>query len=163
MATYKRNFSREFFKQGQGLAHFLYSIWLFTRSDLKTIVGPSTAFGVSNAFAVSAYSLQPPVTCLTQLLAVFKVTTMVAFWVWINLLPSVIDNQISSKAISEDAANKPWRTLPSRRMTPKQAGALRIPLYACAFIASWRLGGPAAMHNTCWLGQMVPSSWWLRY
>ncbi|RDL40283.1 uncharacterized protein BP5553_00262 [Venustampulla echinocandica] len=124
------------------LSHYVYSIWLFTRSDLKTIVGPSTAFGMSNALVASAYSLYLPLALdLTKPSTFFRVTAMVAFWAWINLLPHAIDNQLSPKAISEDACNKPWRTLPSNRMTPKQAGALRIPLYAFAFISSWQLGG----------------------
>lgn len=129
MATYRQ------------LSHFVYSIWLFTRSDLKTIIGPSTAFGMSNALVASAYSIHFPLAYLSTPSKFLRVTTIVAFWVWINLLPHAIDNQLSSKAISEDASNKPWRTLPSNRMTPKQAGALRIPLYACAFISSWQLGG----------------------
>lgn len=123
------------------LSHFMYSIWLFTRSDLKTIVGPSTVFGMSNALVASAYSIHSSLTYLSTPWKFLRVTILVAFWAWINLLPHAIDNQLSPEAICEDASNKPWRTLPSKRMSPKQAGLLRIPLYACALISSWQLGG----------------------
>lgn len=35
-----------------------HSVWLFTLSDLKTIIGPSFIFGATNAFAVDEYSLE---------------------------------------------------------------------------------------------------------
>jgi len=125
----------------QQLARKIYSVWLFTRSDLKTIIGPSTAFGISNALANSAYYINLPVAYLTKPSTLFLVAAITIFWAWINLLPLAIDNQITPKAIAEDTFNKPWRTLPSKRMTIKQAGALRIPLYGCAVISSWYLGG----------------------
>ncbi|PQE06799.1 digeranylgeranylglyceryl phosphate synthase protein [Rutstroemia sp. NJR-2017a BBW] len=130
-----------FHKYWKLLGYQGYSIWLFTRSDFKTIVGPSTAFGIFNILAFSAYNLQPSDICFTHPFALLRLIAKITFWVWINLLPFAIDNQLSPKAMSEDAVNKLWRTLPSKRMTPQQAGALRAPLYACAAITSWQLGG----------------------
>lgn len=109
--------------------YHLHSIWLFTRSDLKTIVGPSALFAVSNA-AARCNSIEP----LTRI-------PLVIFWIWMNLLPFDIGNQRSSSAIAEDLLNKPWRPLPSGRLTQKQARIIMIVAYASAIFASSQTGG----------------------
>ncbi|KAI1076812.1 UbiA prenyltransferase family [Whalleya microplaca] len=113
-----------------------YSIWLFTFSDLKTIVVPQTIFGILNALALSL-DQQGPLKWLKILLRL----PAVAFVVWINLLPFAIDNQRQPKAILEDKHNKPWRTMPSGRMSETQAKTLMLVLYPVAFCASLWLGG----------------------
>lgn len=60
---------------------------------------------------------------------------------WINLLPFNIDNQRRAEAILEDKLNKPWRTMPSGRMTPKEALSLMLCLYGLALYSSLYLGG----------------------
>lgn len=52
-----------------------------------------------------------------------------------------MSNQISSGAIKEDRINKPWRTLPSGRMTPEQAGRLMLAFYIFALGLSLMIGG----------------------
>lgn len=44
-------------------------------------------------------------------------------------------------AIREDATNKPWRPLPSRRLSQEQATSLMRAIYAIAFVANPYLGG----------------------
>lgn len=123
------------------LAFHAYSIWLFTRSDLKTIVGPATAFGLANALAASSYGL-PPAIIQSRTLSSLSVRALtVAFKVWINLLPSVIGNQRQPSAIAEDAINKPWRTLPSGRLTPEQAKKVMLVTYPMAALTSYLVGG----------------------
>ena len=117
--------------------YHLKSIWLFTFSDLKTIVGPKTFFGIMNAMAVPVFgigSAPQPSRVLPRFLAV-------ALWTWINLLPFAIDNQRQPAAIKEDSVNKPWRPLPSKRLTPEQAGRMITILYPIAFLVSIFLGG----------------------
>ena len=114
------------------LLNGIYTIWLFTKSDIKTIIVPTTLFGlafartgqISSEIQISAWDL------LDRLPAVL-------FWVWINLLPSVIGNQATS--IVEDAYNKPWRPLPSGRISVKQALWLMMALYPIASVASFYL------------------------
>jgi 4-hydroxybenzoate polyprenyltransferase len=117
-------------------------VWLFTLSDLKTIVVPKAVFGILNALAISAISTskqeQHTGSSFSGLLMRLPI---IAFWVWINLLPFAIDNQRQSAAILEDKYNKPWRTMPSGRMTQGQAKILMIGLYVTAYCASLRLGG----------------------
>ncbi|KAF2681999.1 hypothetical protein K458DRAFT_391513 [Lentithecium fluviatile CBS 122367] len=119
-----------------------YSIWLFTLSDLKTIVVPKTAFGVLNALAFPAHAT--PRSPNIQGMKVTKVllrAPLVSFWVWINLLPFTIDNQRQPVAVLEDTHNKPWRTMPSGRMTGAQARRLMLCLYPTAACVSARVGG----------------------
>jgi 4-hydroxybenzoate polyprenyltransferase len=64
-----------------------------------------------------------------------------AFWVWINLLPFAIDNQRQPAAVLEDKHNKPWRTMPSGRMTSTQAKVVMLSAYPLAICVSFRMGG----------------------
>lgn len=64
-----------------------------------------------------------------------------AFWVWSNLLPFAIDNQRQSSSIDEDQINKPWRPMPSKRVSVGQATKLMIVFYTSAFSISTCLGG----------------------
>ena len=114
-----------------------YSLWLFTLSDLKTIVGPSLVFGVTNALAGAEYGLESP----EEIGAGFQRLPLILLYVWINLLPFNISNQTSSDAIKEDRINKPWRTLPSGRMSPQQAQHLMLAFYLFALGLSSMTGG----------------------
>lgn len=123
--------------RGSWLFH-AYSVWLFTRSDLKTIVVPQSAFGIISALSLSPQAGWEHASDRIQVLV--RIPTVV-FWVWINLLPFAIDNQRQTPAILEDKHNKPWRTMPAGRMTPPQAKTLMFCLYPLAFCASLWLGG----------------------
>ncbi|TVY84928.1 Fumagillin beta-trans-bergamotene synthase [Lachnellula suecica] len=128
MASFKKNLRR--------WSYNLYSIWLFTFSDIKTIIAPSTAFGLVNAIAVSLNSRAH----VPSSSGIFIRTPLVAFWVWINLLPFAIDNQRQPDSIQEDLINKPWRTMPSRRLSPDAAKRIMLCLYPIAIIVSLALG-----------------------
>lgn len=124
---------------GSSMRFHAYSLWLFTLSDLKTIVGPQTLFGVCNALALYANTEASGEG--SNMVQLFLQAPSAVFWVWINLLPFAIDNQRQEVAILEDRHNKPWRTMPSGRMTQKQAKALMCCLYPVACCASVCLGG----------------------
>lgn len=65
---------------------------------------------------------------------------LVFFWTWINLLPFNINNQRQPDAALEDGINKPWRPMPSKRISPSAAFRLMLLAYAAAFGISWYLG-----------------------
>ena len=121
------------------ISYHCYSLWGFTFSDLKTIVGPSLVFGVSNALAGAKYGLESPAYANGK--DIVRRLPLVLFWVWINLLPFTINNQRSVKAIKEDKLNKPWRPLPSQRMTTRQAHRLMVALYFFALTISLVISG----------------------
>ena len=114
----------------------MYTIWLFTYSDLKTIVAPQTAFGILASLSASKFHM-PCVEHSTLLIRL----PLIAFWTWINLLPFSIDNQRQVEAIKEDTINKPWRPLPSRRLTAQKARKWMVVLYPVAILSSIYLGG----------------------
>lgn len=121
----------------RGILYHLHSAYLFTFSDLKTIVGPKTAFGVISVLSASVFnipSIPPPSSVLCRV-------PLVAFWTWINLLPFVIDNQRQSASVREDSLNKPWRPLPTKRLTQAQARYSTLTLYPVALVTSVLLGG----------------------
>ncbi|KAI9794889.1 MAG: hypothetical protein M1816_003018 [Peltula sp. TS41687] len=121
----------------RSITYHAYSIWLFTFSDIKTIIAPSLAFGLLTACSASTFGVHPAPTWLE----VIQRTPLIVLCTWINLLPFSIDNQRQPLAIAEDTLNKPWRTLPSKRMTPTQAKRLMFALYPVAFLTSLRIGG----------------------
>lgn len=58
-----------------------------------------------------------------------------------DLLPFTISNQGLANAIRENTIYKPWRLLPSERLSPQQATRLMQALYPVAFLTSLYLGG----------------------
>ena len=119
----------------------MYSIWLFTFSDLKTIVLPTSFFGISNAVAATAFGIEGIHPVFTSSMSMLLRSTSVITWVWINLLPFAINNQRQPEAIAEDYINKPWRPLPSGRLTPRHAKQLMLLTYVVAVGGSVQLGG----------------------
>ena len=116
--------------------YHLHSIWLFTFSDLKTIVIPSTVFAAIHSIS---HVLQRG--SQDQLAWALTRSMPVALWAWLNLLPFAIDNQRQPEAIEEDRINKPWRTMPAKRMTQDQARRVMFVLYPAAVLTSAYLGG----------------------
>ncbi|KAL1747985.1 UbiA prenyltransferase family [Schizophyllum fasciatum] len=120
--------------------HELHTLYLFTRSDFKSILFPISVFAL---FTV-AYDASLTTT---------RVLSTV-FWVWIHLLQFCVSNQTLSS--DEDAQNKPWRPLPAQRIALRDALVLRwalLPIcaliciaYDLHFIAFWFPFG-IIMHN----------------
>ncbi|KAF5376583.1 hypothetical protein D9757_009585 [Collybiopsis confluens] len=86
--------------------YHLKTLFLFTRSDYKTIFFPVLIFSFATSPKIQAGSVLRTV-----------------IWIWVHLLQANVSNQTFSG--HEDLINKPWRPLPSGRITPNQARALR--------------------------------------
>ncbi|KAH6672050.1 UbiA prenyltransferase family-domain-containing protein [Halenospora varia] len=117
--------------------YHLYTIWLFTRSDIKTIIAPSTVFALIGLLSRGTLTttIQPDIRATLQRLP------SIVFWIWINLLPFSIENQKQPESIEEDCENKSWRPLPAGRLTPLQATSLMTVSYLMAMVSSLVLGG----------------------
>lgn len=113
----------------------MYTIFLFTASDLKTIVLPSTVFGIIGCYSRLTQDPNMPGQEALQRIP------HVLLWTWLNLLPFNISNQRQPDAVEEDLINKPWRPLPSGRLTPRQATALMLIFYSLALAVSVCLHG----------------------
>jgi hypothetical protein len=121
------------------LGYHIYSIWLFTYSDIKTIIVPKTIFGALGALSAPSFGFR--LIHIPSPLEVSLRLPLTILWVWINLLPFAIDNQRHLSSIEEDKINKPWRVMPSGRMIPAQAKRLMLCLYPVAALVSWQIGG----------------------
>ncbi|KAI1110634.1 hypothetical protein F5Y14DRAFT_465360 [Nemania sp. NC0429] len=127
--------------------YHLYSIWLFTFSDLKTILFPQPLFGTLTALSRIQSGLAGTETN-GSLHAVLGRIPMVIFWVWIHLLPLDIHNQQQPNALAEDKINKPWRPLPSSRGTIAQAGFTTLLFYGIASLMSYKIGTLRTWYNS---------------
>lgn len=116
-------------------AYFCHTLWLFNLSDLKTIVVPTTIFGIINALAAHKFGIttagSSPILRLP----------LVLLWVWSNLLLLSINNQRAPLSVSEDAVNKPWRPLPQGRISPSQSKRLMYWVYAITPLMSTLFAG----------------------
>ena len=71
------------------------------------------ASSLSNGFTSSKVSADP----LDMILRLVQAL----LWLWLTLLVADISNQRLPGSIMEDSLNKPWRPLPSQRISPEQA------------------------------------------
>ncbi|KAJ6115230.1 hypothetical protein N7486_001008 [Penicillium sp. IBT 16267x] len=117
--NHTRSMQAEVHRGCRSLAYHAYTLFLFTCSDFKTIVVPSTIFGVFNSFAAGAYGLGEDVPISLALLLDRLPRTLL--WVSLVFVPFSINNQRTPSAIEEDEINKPWRPMPQKRITPRQA------------------------------------------
>ncbi|KAN0142074.1 UbiA prenyltransferase family domain containing protein [Lactarius tabidus] len=95
-------------------------LYLFTRSDLKTILLPVTLF----AFLASP-STTPDRMFFSML------------WTWLHLLQFCVSNQ--SLDPEEDSSNKPWRPIPTGLISVDAARSLRWMLMPLCLSVSVRL------------------------
>ena len=124
---------------GNFLSYHVYTLWLFTYNDLKTMVIPSTAF----ALFYGIPSLEPSTDSdhRSESMALFNRIPIILLWSWINLLAFAVNNQRQASALEEDRLNKPWRPMPAGRLTGVQARKLALAVYPLSFVASLLLGG----------------------
>ncbi|KAI6015867.1 UbiA prenyltransferase family-domain-containing protein [Pisolithus microcarpus] len=87
----------------------LYTVFLFTQSDIRLALIPVTLF------AVAAAPLSSPLRLIDTVL-----------WIWLHSLQCDVANQI--KALDEDRINKPSRPIPAGRITVHDATILRWAL-----------------------------------
>ncbi|PCH34874.1 hypothetical protein WOLCODRAFT_79171 [Wolfiporia cocos MD-104 SS10] len=101
----------------RGIVTHLYTALLFTWTDYKTIFFPITAFACATA----------PVHSIRNLVDGW-------IWLWAHQLLCNVSNQANG---SEDAMNKPWRPLPSGRITQSQIKVLRwVVVLACILLST---------------------------
>ncbi|MCJ1461162.1 hypothetical protein MMC28_011544, partial [Mycoblastus sanguinarius] len=115
--------------------HHFYTLYLFTASDFKTILLPETAFGVFSCLSGSLLLTDG----LSRALPILLRIPLVLLWIWVNLLPFNISNQRQQSAVLEDGANKPWRPIPSGRISLPNAKWLMWACYSVALIVSINL------------------------
>ncbi len=123
------------------LSYHLRTLWLFTRSDLKSTIYPNLVFGLASAMSEPALTNDQSLNPLTSLLNI----PYMIMWLWLGLLLFNIANQRLPFSILEDGINKPWRPLPSRRLSQNQARTLLLIVIPIACASSLYLGTTAHM------------------
>ncbi len=96
-----------------------YTLWLFTYSDIKTIIVPQCVFGICSSIFNSALVAGSPDADSVKN-GLLRAPLVIA-WVWIVLLSCNIDNQRDTGSIEEDKINKPWRPLAAGRLNQTKA------------------------------------------
>ena len=118
------------------LLHQAYSLWLFTVSDLKTIVIPKTAFGTITLLSGTVLTKSPRPAWLP----IVRCLPWVMMWTWLNLLPLAMNNQHREADVEEDKKNKPWRPIPAGRLSIEETKHLVLASYVAAILGSAYLG-----------------------
>ena len=97
-------------------------LWLFTESNFPTFVVPNTAFGILGAISGLCLTTQksPSGHELLQRLP------LVVLFNWSNVLIFDFANQRLPESVEEDLANKPWRPLPTGKVTAEQTRRLML-------------------------------------
>jgi 4-hydroxybenzoate polyprenyltransferase len=119
----------------EGLPYHLETLFLLTSDQVLDTVIPGTAFGLSAAVSGPILNLpsQSIFTITQRLPAVW-------LWLWLMSLQFCLQNQWHTNSIEEDLINKPWRPLPAKRLTQKQAIWLLLVTYVLNAVMSWHLG-----------------------
>ncbi|KAH0831842.1 hypothetical protein J3R83DRAFT_12692 [Lanmaoa asiatica] len=108
--------------QNSDFLYHLHTLFLFTKADVRTALVPQVCHESSsvtplNSTIKTVFALAvAPVCHLSHIIHVVA-------WIWLHLLTCNIANQV--KAPDEDKINKPFRPLPSGRITEYHARALR--------------------------------------
>ena len=115
--------------------HF-HTLWLFTVSEHKTIIYPWAAFGIFGALSGSIMTTNS----MPDLASVAARGPQTLLWMWLVVLVFTIANQRLEESVLEDSINKPWRPIPSQRLTISQAQTLLLCAVPTVYFATLHLG-----------------------
>ncbi|KAL8905998.1 MAG: hypothetical protein Q9207_002283 [Kuettlingeria erythrocarpa] len=116
------------------LGHFIGTLWLFSESDFPTFVVPNTAFGILGALLGSQLTTQTEV----HVGKILGRLPLVVLFNWSNVLVFELANQRQPESVKEDLANKPWRPLPTGRMSSE--GTRRLMLVMVFVVLATNFG-----------------------
>ncbi|OJJ42247.1 hypothetical protein ASPZODRAFT_37403, partial [Penicilliopsis zonata CBS 506.65] len=103
-------------------------LFLFIQSDIKTIILPGAAFLLASLFNIH---------CDFKFLLhwnTLRAAGSTTAWTSIHLLIFAINNQTQAHSIIEDTINKPWRPIPSQRISITSAKNVRRVFLLTAII-----------------------------
>lgn len=118
------------------MAFHVRTLFLFTVSEHKTIVYPWAAFGIFGALSGSAMTTNSA----PDLGSIAVRAPQTTLWMWLVILVFTIANQRLEDSILEDSINKPWRPMPTQRLTVPQARTLLLCAIPVVYFATLLLG-----------------------
>ncbi|CZT43382.1 uncharacterized protein RSE6_03412 [Rhynchosporium secalis] len=110
--------------------------FLITKSDVKTTILPATTFAFTAAYS-GVFSAEPTPDCHILLLRLLKSI----LWTWMNLWIFNLSNQRLPNSVLEDSINKPWRAIPSGRLTSEEARRILLLSIPLVFLITLYIGG----------------------
>ncbi|PWY96634.1 hypothetical protein BO94DRAFT_570909 [Aspergillus sclerotioniger CBS 115572] len=119
------------------LHHLPILIWHFTESNFPTFVIPNSLFGFLGALSGSALTTAPsppsfvPLLCRLPLIILFN---------WATVFIFDLANQRLPESILEDQLNKPWRPLPTHRISATQTRRLMLAAIPAVLALNYTLG-----------------------
>ncbi|KAL8788722.1 MAG: hypothetical protein Q9213_001536 [Squamulea squamosa] len=119
------------------LSYHIYTTWLFTVSDIKSVIVPETILGVTTALSGSLLTDNDT----PDVGQIFSRIPKVVVWNWLCLFVFDLSNQSQTGSILEDSSNKPWRAIPSKRITARQTRNLLLLVIPLVYLATFNLGG----------------------
>ncbi|KAI5923155.1 UbiA prenyltransferase family-domain-containing protein [Camillea tinctor] len=128
--------------KSRSILYHLNTLFLFMKSDFKTIVLPQTVFAIATTLymypfgttSATTYSQeQNPFTILVKFFGMQA-------WIWVHLLVQNIANQRLGPSVIEDRNNKPWRPMPAGRITQNEAESILRALVPLAVSFSFLCG-----------------------
>ncbi|KAF9700595.1 hypothetical protein EKO04_001786 [Ascochyta lentis] len=119
---------------GSDVCFYARTLLLFTGDQILDTVIPGTAFGL--LAALSGPTLDLPAQSFTS---IAQRIPQVSFWLWLVILQFCVQNQRSEDSVQEDSVNKPWRPIPSGRMTSEKAEVLLKATHVAACALSYKL------------------------
>jgi len=125
---------------GKPVFYHLKTTYLITRSDIKTTIYPATIFALSSALSGPLLTTNST----PNLLRIILRLPNIILWTWSNLWIFNLANQRLPNSVLEDSINKPWRAIPSGRLTPTQARHILLISIPIVCLSTFYLGGREA-------------------
>jgi 4-hydroxybenzoate polyprenyltransferase len=117
---------------------FCKIIWDFIRDDVFGFVIPSSIFGILSALSFSAnlFTSGPS----SSILHVLQRAPLVLLFNLANIIIWDLSNQRAPESVDEDRVNKPWRPIPSGRITPCQTRRVLLVWLPLVLVLNYVLG-----------------------
>jgi 4-hydroxybenzoate polyprenyltransferase len=132
-STLKRQPSKQI-PPSNSLTYHSRTLFLFTYDQFFDTIIPGTIFSLLATLSASGLSL-PTLPLTTVLLR----APFIGTWLWLIILQFCLQNQCSAGSPEEDTINKPWRPIPSNRISLARAKILLTAAHITAGFASWYL------------------------
>jgi 4-hydroxybenzoate polyprenyltransferase len=113
------------------------TVYLITKSDLKTTVLPATTFALASLLSGPLLTTGP----VPNMLRILSHIPKAILWTWMNLWIFNLANQRLPNSVLEDSINKPWRAIPSKRLSERQAGQLLLMSIPIVHLSTFYIGG----------------------
>ena len=118
------------------IKRFIGTLWLFSQSDIPTFVVPNTAFGIFGALSGSQMTAQGGV----HVGQIMQRLPLVILFNWSNVFIFELANQRQPESVIEDRINKPWRPLPTGRISPDGTRRLMLVAIIAVFAINVAMG-----------------------